>query len=205
MGSRARRQKAASCSPSDSVYPHRVPPDAPSDEKPTKRPVSSSERTRSIVLMVLATLALTAVLTLATESLWRGPKPVPSTTGNAAMPSSGGAGVPALSPANVIIVAVTNDDIRVDGVPVAKTPPLAEAKTVSNIAPLQRAMEQKRTGRVGGRVGLAVEKGVPHSVIRSVFGTLAIAGYRDVHLVGAVPDGGLEAVLDGGVFGGRDE
>ena len=41
---------------------------------------------------------------------------------------------------------------------------------------------------VGGPVGLDVEKGMPTNVIKSVFLTLALAGYRDVHLVNAMAD-----------------
>ena len=199
-----------------------MPPDEPSPdsekkaaEKPAKVALpadASTNRTRSVVMMVLATLALTAVLTLIAESVFRGPKTVASAnvanSSTAATTSSGD--VPPLGSVTpraptgpqvpMIFVAVTFDHIEVDGIEVEKIGPLIQSKQTGNLGKLAAVMDLKRGGSsVGGPVGLAVEQGVPRNVIKSVFGTLALAGFRDVHLVGANPDGGIAGLPEGGV------
>ena len=190
------------------MYPARVTtPEEKPEEKPEAKPEekpeakkAGKERTRGIVMMVLATAGLALLLTLVSETVFR-PKPQPA-------PARSSEGTPGptsfLAPSaelhaitvNTIVVTVSTEKIVVDGLEVARTEQLIKDDKQQLIPGLKTAMDQKAIGNPPTqKVGLIIEKDMNKNVIRSVYLTLRLAGYRDVHLVVDADSGAANAAL----------
>jgi hypothetical protein len=85
-------------------------------------------------------------------------------------------------------VSVSGREIAVDGVRCGSTAEIASAGRVVRVDALFAALRERRlmTGDRSTRVNLTVEPDVPALVVKSVFQTVAFAGYPDVELA-AVP------------------
>lgn len=166
------------------------PPKETEKEKDESAPRHGTSRIRGIVLMVLAILGLTAVMTLIVETVsHRGPGS-PGARGNDLTPASPAAAEKSRI-STVIVVTVSFNGLLVDGLDVAPLTPLIENGRSEIIPALKSAMDERRgASSIGGPIGLLVQKDMPRNVTRSVMLTLALAGYRDVHLIGAHPDAG---------------
>lgn len=161
---------------------------------------AGKDRTRGIVMMVLATAGLALFFTLVSETVFR-PKPQPapprsseSTPGPTSLVAPS-AELHAIT-ANTILVSVSTEKIVVDGLEVARTEPLIKDDKQQLIPGLKTAMDQKVTGNPPTqKVGLIIEKDMNKNVIRSVYLTLRLSGYRDVHLVVDADSGAANAAL----------
>jgi hypothetical protein len=129
--------------------------------------------------MTASTVLVSVVVLLA---VWRPSPPIsgPPVVGSlAAAPSTKSPEPPEVS--------VRGGEIAVDGVRVGSTAEIEAAGRLMRVDALFAALRERRlmTGDTSRRVILTVEPDVPALVVKSVFQTVAFAGYPDVEFAAA--------------------